>query len=262
MMKRISEKWIILIVLTLMFGGIGLSKMIGIWHTESQKIPAKITEGEFAGENNPEDIRGSYSLLDVSNQFDIPVDVLITAFMLPADTDPEVFKSKDLEAYYDTEYDIGNGSMKGFVALYKGMPYDLTDLLLPESAITVILMAHPEMDQASIDEIMKTIVPAEPIGIEGAETSETTETIETSEATDMVTHEADGVEADGYEEPVINGYTTFSEVIALGVPKENIEALIGGDLPNEAMAVKAYCQNNGLSFSEIKAALNQYLGIE
>ena len=51
-------------------------------------MPAKFSTGEFAGEYNPEDIRGSYTFQDVA---DTPsrsiLGVLFDAFGIPADTD-------------------------------------------------------------------------------------------------------------------------------------------------------------------------------
>ena len=43
---------------------------------ETDKIPATITESEFAGQYDPADIRGSYVLGEVSDPFELPIDNL------------------------------------------------------------------------------------------------------------------------------------------------------------------------------------------
>ena len=111
----------------LLFGGIMISSVFGWWQTESNKVPAKIKEGEAAGEYNPEDIRGSYGFIDISEHFEIPLETLADAFMLPNDVDPSLFKNKDLEVLYEEiieeDKEIGNASVQLFVALYKGLPF-------------------------------------------------------------------------------------------------------------------------------------------
>jgi len=72
-----------IIVLVVFFGGIALSATFNLWKTESTKTPAKIQKGEFSGENDPSDIRGSYSFADIEKTFNIPVAVLAKAFGVP-----------------------------------------------------------------------------------------------------------------------------------------------------------------------------------
>jgi hypothetical protein len=54
----------------IMFGSVLISDALGYWQTESTKTPAVISTGEFAGEADPADIRGSYSFGDVEAAFD------------------------------------------------------------------------------------------------------------------------------------------------------------------------------------------------
>ena len=60
----------------------------------------QIKSGEFTGENDPSDIRGSYSFADIEKAFDIPVDVLVKAFGVSYVEDPAGFKAKNLEELY------------------------------------------------------------------------------------------------------------------------------------------------------------------
>jgi hypothetical protein len=84
---------------------------MGWWVTESTKVPVTFTEGEFAGQANPADIRGSYTFGDIANSFDVTPEVLAQAFGVTGD-DPAAFAIKELEAIYlDSGYEIGTVSV-------------------------------------------------------------------------------------------------------------------------------------------------------
>ena len=134
-----------LLIFVVIFGGIGLTMLTGDWATESDKIPAKFTTGESAGEYNPEDIRGSYTFQDVASAFDIELSVLYDAFGIPAGTDGTAIKTKDIEAVYG-DAEIGNGSVQVFVALYKNLPVTLNETYLPKRAAEIILEVKPKPD--------------------------------------------------------------------------------------------------------------------
>jgi len=53
----------------------------------------------------------------------------------------------------------------------------------------------------------------------------------------------------------LRGRTTFQELLDLGLPQETIEQVIGGPLPDPAMRVKIYCDENGLDFEPVKEQL-------
>ena len=71
-----------LIVLVFIFGGIWISSLTGSWQTTSTKIPATYTSGEFAGQYNPADIRGSYTFGEISDNFKIPLNDLGDCFWI------------------------------------------------------------------------------------------------------------------------------------------------------------------------------------
>jgi len=107
-------------------GGIFSAAWLGLWQTESDKTPIRYKEGEAVGEYNPADIRGSYSFGEISELFDVPLDMLARAFRIPDDVESSEFKNKDLETLYEglSEYgEIGTASVRLFVAYYKGLPY-------------------------------------------------------------------------------------------------------------------------------------------
>jgi polyferredoxin len=127
----------------ILFGGVGLSKTFNLWITESTKVPAKFTSGEVSGQYNPADIRGSYTFGDINKSFDVPEKDLAEAFGIAEVKDIGNFKVKELETIYavykGTDKEIGTENVRYFIALYKGLPYDLNeDRYLPKPAGKVL----------------------------------------------------------------------------------------------------------------------------
>ncbi len=232
-----------LLIFVVIFGGIGLTMLTGDWATESDKTPAKFTTGESAGEYNPEDIRGSYTFQDVADAFEIELSVLYDAFGIPAGTDGTAVKTKDIEAVYG-DAEIGNGSVQVFVALYKNLPVTLSETYLPKRAAEIILETNLSLTQAQKD-----YLALYQIDTSAADTAAAPAETEAAET------EAAAAEA----EPAVKGTTTFQQAMDAGLTKEQIEAIIGGPMPAANTAIRDYCSQNGLSFSEIKTKLNDTL---
>ena len=53
----------------------------------------------------------------------------------------------------------------------------------------------------------------------------------------------------------IRGRTTFQEALNLGISQDVIEMVIGGPIPDPAMRIKIYCDENGLDFETVKENL-------
>ena len=83
----LTSKPLAALVVFILFGGIFFSSLMGWWQTESTKEAATFTGGEFAGQANPADIRGSYTFGDVNKNFGVPLADLAVAFRLPAGAD-------------------------------------------------------------------------------------------------------------------------------------------------------------------------------
>jgi hypothetical protein len=123
-----------LLVVVLIFGGIGISSLTGDWQTTSTKNPVKFTQGTFTGQSNPADIRGSYSFADISRTFEIPLSDLAVAFGI--ESNAAAFQVKSLESLYFNPLNgtsVGTNSVRLFVAYYKGLPFATSDsvYLLP-----------------------------------------------------------------------------------------------------------------------------------
>ena len=225
-------------VMVLLFGGILLSSSLGWWLTESSKEAATFTEGEFAGLPNPADIRGSYSFSDVQANFGVPAEVLAQAFSVDTG-DPAAFPVKELEAQYeDSEVEIGTASVRLFVALYTGLPYDLTleTSFLPENAVQILQtreLTEEQNDYLSSHTVALDALPAVETVVETAPVVE-------EEESDML----------------VKGKTTFAEVLSWGVTQEQIEAVLGLPIPSENLTViKDFVLENGLDFETVKTEL-------
>ena len=239
----LTSKPLAIIVLVMLFGGIFLSSEMGWWVTESTKVPVTFTEGEFAGQANPVDIRGSYTFGDIANSFAVTPEILAQAFGI-AEGDPAIFAVKELEALYlDSGFEIGTASVRLFVAYYAGLPFDTTDqeIYMPKSATDILLAKHnltPEqiayLEKYTVT-VDASVLAAEPV------VESTPAPAESSSATS--------------EEYTIKGKTIFGDLILWGVPKATIEQIIGASMPDPAMKVKDYATANGLDFETLKAAL-------
>ncbi|MFC2007047.1 hypothetical protein ACFLVB_00365 [Chloroflexota bacterium] len=238
------RSWVLgLVVLIVIFGGIGLTMTFNLWHTKTTKAPAKFNEGVFAGEYNPADIRGSYSFGDISDLFKIPLSDLVTAFGLKTVDNPEDFKNKDLETLYANldGGEIGTDSVRVFVALYTGLPYTISEntyLLQPAVDILKIKVTGlTESQTAFLESHSVTIGDSETIS-----PPKETEQIDSEE------HEAS-------TEGIIKGKTTFGELLEWGLSEGEIEAVIGEELPAGGIAVRDFVTDKGLEFAPIKEAL-------
>ncbi|MGZ9226299.1 MAG: hypothetical protein ACXW4M_12175 [Anaerolineales bacterium] len=239
----LTSKSLAVIVLVMLFGGITFSSVMGWWATVSTKEPVTFAEGEFAGQANPADIRGSYTFGDIANSFDVTPGVLAQAFGITAD-DPAAFAVKELEAFYlDRGFEIGTASVRLFVAFYSGLPFDTTDqeIYLPRSA-TDILLARGTFTPEQITYL-------ETYTVNVGESTPATEPVAESSSTPA---EAPSITA---EEHIVKGKTTFGELITWGVPQETIEQLISEPMPDPAMTMKDYASANGLDFETLKPAL-------
>jgi hypothetical protein len=234
----LNSKSLAVIILLAIFGGITFSSAMGWWVTESTKVPVTFTEGEFAGQANPADIRGSYTFGDIANSFDVTPEILAQAFGVTGG-DPAAFAIKELEAIYlDSGYEIGTISVRLFVAWYTGVPFDTTgqEIFLPRSAAELLLakgnlspdqVTYLEAHTVEVGMPTQEKAPATPVAASTTTSAETT----------------------------IKGKTTFGELLAWGVPQAVIEQIIGGPLPDPAMTLKDYATAQGLDFETLKSAL-------
>ena len=261
---EIRSKTLGVTIAIVIFGGIVGASALGLWNTKSGRNPARIQRsesvGEAAGEKagtgayDPAELRGNHRFSEIGEMFDIPLEILSRAFALPADVDPATFKTQDFDSIYpefEGEQEIGNGSMKWFVALYTGLPYEFED----DEEATYLL--HPAVDilmsdaDLTVEQIAYLDAHNIEIEIKKVEFNTPEDELQSSDEADGATEETEHIQ----DEMVVAGKTTFADLLDWGVPVEKIESLIGGEIPNRLMLVRDYCTENGLSFGKIKMEL-------
>lgn len=238
---KLRKNYLAVILVVILFGGIGLSNLLGFWSTSSSKVPAVFKDGEFKGQSNPEDIRGSYTFKDLENNFGVPVNILAKAFGIDEEN-ADTFKNKDLETRYSNlDKEIGTGSVRLFVALYKGLPFNFEgeETYLPEAAVKIL------MDKGTLKEKELEYVKNHQVSLPNLSSNTTNSTTETKET-----------EENAF---IVNGQTTFKDLLDKGVKKEDIESIIGAKIPQTSLTVREYCTNSNLPFSQIKAKLQEKL---
>jgi len=236
---KLNSKIIGVILIMVLFGGIGISKGLNLWHTETTKEPAKFKSGEFAGKNDPADIRGSYTFGDINNSFDIPVEDLAKAFGINNIENIESFSVKELENIYANlgeNIEIGTASVRYFTALYLNLPYKIDEeVYLPEPAVNMLKM------QNKINEEMDIYLSTHTVDISNIKA-------ENNSAEHIL---------DDAEEKKVKGNTTFKEVLDWGVTEEAIQSIINEKLPNAVMTIKDYCAEKEIEFSIVKTAIQE-----
>ncbi len=252
---KLTSKTIAILVVVVMFGGIFFSKVQGWWVTETTKEAAVYTSGEFTGEANPADIRGSYTFGDVANNFDVTAETLVEAFGVQTD-DPAAYPVKSLEEMYlDSAEEVGTASVRLFVAFYLGLPMDLsTDMYLPQSAIDILMERNLSAEQIAyldthtVSNLGTETVQEDPVSISETETVEEVSPEATEEHTPLV------------EDGTIKGKTTFAELLDWGLDAETIESVLGMPMPDLAgQTVRDFCTANGLTFETVKTDLQAEL---
>lgn len=253
---EMRSKTLGIVIAIVIFGGIMGASALGLWKPQMSNTPAKIQANQGAGAYNPAYIRGSHQFGDISTLFDIPLEILSRAFALPADVDPATFQNKDLKTIYpdfEGEQEIGNGSMKWFVALYTGLPYELEsdeeDTYLLRPAVD-ILKSHAALTAEQI-----AYLDAYTIEI-NTESQPTEYNLPNDEMQSDNEEAAKGENAEPHkDEMAVVGQTTFADLLDWGVTVDQIEVIIGSEIPNRLILVRDYCIENGLSFGVIKIDL-------
>ncbi len=249
---QVKEKILAIIVPATFIVGIGLTMATNLWITESTKLPATYSDGEFSGEYNPADIRGSYSFGDIENTFGIDVDVLAKAFGV-TDSNPAAFQIKLFEEIYiplDDGSEVGTDSVRLFVSRYKGLPYTPEETTrLPSSAIEVLKdkLAPADIEALQALSIDLDVLKASPESGEAeAESSEISSEPAAAEEHEVISGE-------------IKGNTTFGDLLDWGLTKEQIESVLGMKMGAAGVTIRDFLSAEGLEFSEYKVELQAML---
>jgi len=233
-----------IIVVAALFGGIAVSAMIGYWQTEASKTPAKFESGEFAGEYNPADIRGSYTFEDIERTFGVPIEVMARAYGFADADQPGAIQPKLFEELFEVtgDLEVGTDSVRLFVSLYTDRPYTPEETTgLPYPALS-ILKQEGKIDQEKFEEMRDTIgVDLETLFGENAPD-------ETAAAENAQTED---------EERLVKGKTSFREVMDWGVSSGEIEEVLGMEMGTPTMSVRDYWSEKEVEFAAVKTGLQE-----
>jgi hypothetical protein len=244
-MKITAKTAAVILPLFFLLGILG-TMVTGYWQTESSKTPTKYTTGTFAGESNPADIRGSYSFGDVEEVFSIPSETTAKAFGMSDSEYPAALQAKLFEDVYGFigEWEIGTDSLRLFVALYKGLPYEPEDTTgLPQSAWN-ILTKEGAMGPVEQEKWAGRIVSLAGIEVD-------------LDAAIIAEEEHEEVEL---TDTTIKGKTTFAELYTWGLTEVQVSEALGNVEPgSRTMPVRDYCEEIGIEFSVLKEELQPIL---
>ncbi|MBA7490975.1 hypothetical protein ES702_01519 [subsurface metagenome] len=239
---NIRSKHIGPIILAVFIIGIGGTIGLNLWRTTSAKVPAKFTSGEYEGEYNPADIRGSYTFSEVSELFEIPLEEMGKAFGLDGADNMADFKCGNLKEIYGTVEgtieggEIGTDSVKFFVSLYTGLSYTPEETtLIPAPAMSVLKEKLSEEELKVLENRVVTLPGLKPVSAEEPED-------------DL-----------GEVDTTVKGNTTFQELLDWGLAKEEIETTLGTSMGKPGVKVRDYCVEREIEFSGVKDVLQEIL---
>ena len=259
---KLSSKVLAVVVVVIMFGGIFGSSALGWWQTESTKQAAAYTSGEFAGQANPADIRGSYTFGDVEKNFKIPAALVAQAFGVTT-SDPAAFGVKELEGLYaDSPQEIGTASVRLFVAFYLGLPIDLSaGTYVPEAAAAILRTRNLSAEYTAYLETH--VAPnlgsgaAQPAATAAPAAAEATPKPAATSATKGTPQPG---ETPQVTEGEIKGKTTFADLLSWGLKADQIQQVLGKPMPAApGMTVKDFCTANNLDFEVVRPAIQAEL---
>jgi len=238
---KVTTKSLGLIMVLIFIIGISSTIAAGTWSTENVRTPQKYTEEALSEQYNPDEIKGSYTFAEISTYFEIEESVLREAFRLEESINLSNFATKDLELLYgENETELGNGSVKMFVALYLNLPFELGDDYLLEEAVSVILSNNNNLTESQIDYLNSHTLYYEDLIVSDT-VSETSSQL---------------LEGDAFE---ITASTTFQQILDAGVTKAQIEEIIGGELPSLNTSIRDYCLEHDLEYSLVKESLLEFV---
>jgi hypothetical protein len=256
---ELKTKHLAVVVPVIFIAGIGLTMAFDLWHTSTTKEPAKYVSGEFAGQANPADIRGSYTFGDVAAAFPgVPLGVLADAFGVKGDAAAFAVKNLESAEVEAGAVAVGTDSVRLFVARWLGLAFEPAEGTgLPPRAIELLEAAGATPTGAA--------PAATPVAQPAAASSAPAAAPASAPAPAAVVPAATpaaqpaAVPAEhAVAEPVagdraVKGSTTFGQLADWGVAPAALEEAIGGAPGAPGTTVRDWCTEKGIEFSTVKA---------
>ena len=247
---KIKSIHILLAIIIIIGGGILLASQLGLYSTTRVKSPRKTAEGVY----DIADIRGSHTLAEIEEYYQVPASSAIEAFGLRPDTNPTLFQLKDMKETFKPvelegeEYIVETDTVKVFTSLYLKIPYVSDETFyLPEKTVNY-LIENKRLTGEEKDYWLNHTFILEYLENDSLSASETPEKIEeTVEETieDKVEEEA--------KEFKVTGETTIQELLDGGITEEKFEEVTGFKVPEDKLVlVRDFVIDKGIEFGEVK----------
>lgn len=150
--KAVPAAAVAVIVLLLIFGGIGAAEAADVWTTENDRMRSGDRKDISTGNVGLEDVRGSTTFQEAADAFGINPEIILEAFSVTESDGGAQMKIKDLEKLYaETGKEIGRESVQLFIALYKDIPMDQEEVYLPENAAEILLRENPDLTEEQLE---------------------------------------------------------------------------------------------------------------
>jgi hypothetical protein len=268
-MTRIKIRVLAPIVVAVFVAGIGGTAAFNLWKTETTKEPAKYASGEFAGQANPADIRGSYTFADITAAFGVPVADLAHAFGYEAEKDPGAVQVKSLEAKYEdisADREIGTDSVRFFVALYNNLPMTPQESTGLPTAAVEILLAKARLDKEKIADLRARevgVAPAPPVAQAAEPAPAAAPAVKPPANEAAAAPPADTTaKIESSTDRTVKGSTTITNLLDWGVAQADIEKVVGAKIAAPGVTLKDLCAAQGIEFSTVKTNIQALVDAE
>lgn len=253
---RINYIHILVMVIVIMGGGVLLTSEVGLFDTSRSVQPGKLDD--ITNVYNIADIRGSFTLTEIGQYYQVPPEAIIEAFSLDKDTSPAAFQLKDLkEIYQPVEiegemYEVETDTVKVFVSLYSGIPYVWEETsYLPIHAAEYLINKDKLTEEEQNYWINHTF---DLIRIE----QEITDGLVEEDKIDFPELEAPKEESSN-ETITIVGKTTVAEILSMGIDEKTFQEVTGLEVPEDKnINIRDYAASFDIDFGEIRATLESF----
>lgn len=231
------------------FGTILVTNALGLWTTESNRVPRLLNASGGEPIYDPGDIRGSYTFADVAASFSVSVETLATAFGFADAEDPSVIRASELEAIFGEvaalgEMEIGTDSIRLFVALWENLPHEPEETTALPARAMQLLQSHEGTDPDRLALYQDRVVA---------------QSVLTGAAGSTEAGTGSGEPIDDHEEreddTTIRGRTSFAELYTWGLTQDEVAAVLGTDPPARGVLIRDFVMEQGLEFGTIRDEL-------
>lgn len=248
---KISSLVIVIIVVVVLVGGIIVTNLLNLWDKppiDVSQIPATTPAGDncteaaakpdFNTPYQPAEIRGTYTFVEISMMFNVPLDDLGTGFAITSEPNWQNLKARELKAIYTNlppNVKLETESVRAFISLYTGKEYNYsTSAYLLQPAVD-ILKQKAELTSEQLAYLDSHIYTPN--------TSAATGTVNTDKHT-------------------VTGETSFKTLLSWGIPADEIERAIQDKMPDLNTYIRDYASQQDKDFlvliSVLQELANQY----